>query len=278
MTTGAARVHTRRVDGVTYHGYDVAGYPTGVHRGLPSPHLTLVIGIDDPLTMLGADGPVARDVVIGGLHAEPVTIAHEGRRRGIYVAVDPLVAGDLFGMPAGALRAPDLDGADVLGALAPELHERVNTAPDWRARFAVLDALLPAAAGRGAPTPGAEVRRAWQRLVRGGVAVRAVADEVGWSERHLGRRFRAEFGVGPKTLARMARFDRVRHRLAVRAEVGMPLGLAELAADGGYADQSHLSREFVALAGCSPTTWVREEVQVGNVQDPTGAGGAPSRP
>lgn len=267
------------MDGVTYHGYDVEGFPAGTHRGLPSPYLTLVVGIDRPVTMLGDGGRVARDTVVGGLHRDPVTIAHEGRQRGVHVLVDPLAARTLLGVPAGALSAVDLDGADVLGAVAPELHERVNAAPDWASRFAVLDEiLLRRGTRRDPPAAHDEVRRAWRRLVRGGVAVRAVADEVGWSERHLERRFRAEFGVGPKTLARMARFDRVRHRLARRAVDGVPLGLADLAADGGYADQAHLAREFGVLAGCSPTTWVKEEVQVGKVRDPAGGPDAPSSP
>ena len=35
--------------------------------------------------------------------------------------------------------------------------------------------------------------------------------------------------------------------------------LAEVAAECGYADQAHLAREWSELAGCSPTTWLREE-------------------
>ena len=35
--------------------------------------------------------------------------------------------------------------------------------------------------------------------------------------------------------------------------------LAEAAHRCGYADQAHLTREWVALAGCPPSTWLREE-------------------
>jgi AraC-like DNA-binding protein len=74
----------------------------------------------------------------------------------------------------------------------------------------------------------------------------------------------------------MARFDRTRRRLARRAAAGAPLGLADLAADAGYADQAHLTREFSSLAGLSPTRWIAEEI--GYIQDAVPPDPAPSTP
>lgn len=79
-----------------------------------------------------------------------------------------------------------------------------------------------------------------------------VADEVGYSRRHLTTLVRDECGLAPKQLQRIGRFQ------ASRAMVGRR-PLAEVAARCGYADQAHLSREWGALAGCTPTTWLREE-------------------
>jgi AraC-like DNA-binding protein len=33
-----------------------------------------------------------------------------------------------------------------------------------------------------------------------------------------------------------------------------------VAADAGYFDQAHLTREFHAFAGCSPTRWMADEI------------------
>ena len=113
---------------------------------------------------------------------------------------------------------------------------------------------------------------AFGRISRGDVPIAALATEIGWSGRHLTGRFRAEFGVRPSVAGRMARFDRARHEIVRRAGRGA-LDLAGVAADHGYADQAHLAREFRALAGCSATTWVTEEVRsglVGSVQDDAG--------
>jgi AraC-like DNA-binding protein len=55
------------------------------------------------------------------------------------------------------------------------------------------------------------------------------------------------FGYGPKVLARILRLQR-----ALRSP-HRTTDLARVAADAGYADQSHLSREVRALTGQSPT-------------------------
>jgi AraC-like DNA-binding protein len=100
------------------------------------------------------------------------------------------------------------------------------------------------------------VAYAFTRLLRAGgdLPVGELAGEVGGSARHLTNRFRDEVGLRPKEAARVVRFDRVRRRLAPGVR------LADLAADAGYFDQAHLNREFRALAGCSPSAWMADEI------------------
>jgi AraC-like DNA-binding protein len=85
------------------------------------------------------------------------------------------------------------------------------------------------------------------------VPISVVAAEIGWSGRHLTDRFRAEIGLRPKEAARVARFDRARRALRPTAR------LADVAARHGFADQSHLVREFHAFAGCAPSRWLADE-------------------
>jgi transcriptional regulator GlxA family with amidase domain len=90
------------------------------------------------------------------------------------------------------------------------------------------------------------------RLERDPAAARvaALGPLVGLGERQLRRRFRAGVGYGPKTLARVLRFQRL---LALLRDdrPGRP-GLAEVAVMAGYADQAHMTAECVRLAGRSP--------------------------
>jgi AraC-like DNA-binding protein len=73
-----------------------------------------------------------------------------------------------------------------------------------------------------------------------------LAGEVGWSRQRLWSRFRAQIGLTPKVAGRLARFDHAAHLLAA----GRPA--ASVAADSGYADQSHLHRETREFAGLTP--------------------------
>jgi AraC-like DNA-binding protein len=88
---------------------------------------------------------------------------------------------------------------------------------------------------------------------------------VGYCRRHLGTLLRAEVGISPKEYQRVARFERSRALLIAAAASGRP-SLADVAAGAGYADQAHLAREWVRLAGCPPSTWIAEELPF--VQDP----------
>jgi AraC-like DNA-binding protein len=185
---------------------------------------------------------------------------------GLQLSLTPLGARRLLGMPAGELAALDRPLDDLLGPLAHELVERVRAAPDWRARFAAADDVL-CRVTRPRPDPAAEVAEAWRLTLASGGRLRVaeLARHVGWSERHLTSRFRAEAGLGPKEAARVVRFDRARRALAARVAAGSPPDLARLAAAAGFADQSHLTRDWRAFTGLSPLRWLAAEI--GFVQD-----------
>lgn len=258
-----------------YSGYREVGTAPALHRGLPSPWITLILTLDEPLTMLdaGLDGPGGTrrdfDALIGGLHTTPAFIRHEGRQSGIQVSLKPLGARALLGMPAGELTAVDLPAATVLGSRwVDALRERIRAAVSWRQRFDLVDsALLGRVRGAGDRIrPAPEVAYAWDLLIssQGRASVDALGREVGWSSRHLRTQCRLETGLSPKTLGRVVRFDRARRLLGARPLRGGP-SLADVAAHCGFADQSHLTRDFRELAGLSPAAWLRAESR--SVQD-----------
>src|SRR5262249_12610058 len=80
------------------------------------------------------------------------------------------------------------------------------------------------------------------------ITVSSLAAELGTSPRHLHRRFLALVGVSPKRLERLARFARAWRQ----ATWGPPLTWADLALANGYADQSHLVREFQRFGATPP--------------------------
>jgi AraC-like DNA-binding protein len=253
-----------------YSGYRQAGGMPGRHRGLPSPYVTFIVTLDDPLVVAAPcdprQAPDVYETLVGGLHTTPTIIAHDGAQSGIQLSLEPPgVQALLGGVPAGELVNIDVHACELLGGFAAELTERVRLARTWPERFAVLDALLQR---RLDPErqPRAEAAAAWDVLARsrGQVSIADLADELGWSERYLSQRFASEFGLSPKVAARVMRFDRARRLLQQRIVSGAPPRLTDLALECGYYDQAHLTREFCEMAGCSPSRWVVEELR--NIQ------------
>jgi len=76
---------------------------------------------------------------------------------------------------------------------------------------------------------------------------------LGMSNRQLQRRFLHAVGYGPKMLQSVFHFQRLLHALR-RQPSGR--SLADLAADLGYSDQAHMTREVQRFANCSPTTFL----------------------
>jgi AraC-like DNA-binding protein len=249
-----------------YQGYQLAGLPPARNVGLPSPFLTLIISLHEPLVIAAHPDP-AQDggsytTLVGGLHTRPALVTHDGAQSGVQIYLDPLAARSLLGVPAGELAELDVDADAVLGGLARRAREQMLAAPSWPARFAVLDRLLLARLrATDAALPSSEVVHAWRRLRTSGGAVRVetLVTETGWSARHLGAVLRRELGLAPKAAASVVRFDRARRLLTSTSG-----RVADVAAAVGYADQSHLDRDFRRFAGAPPSRWLADEVR--NVQ------------
>lgn len=256
--------------------YDVTTPTAGTHRGLPSPTLTLILPLEEPLEVSWAGVPGSRRStrsLITGLHTTPAHIHHGRRQVGIQLQLTPRGARALTGLPPGVL-AGQLCTLEDLAGDAPEalvhLPDEVATLPGDAALALVTRRLTEVLAAARAHGSRPEVDRALAQLARG-QAVAAVAGETGLSRRHLGTLVRAECGVSPKQFQRLARFTASveRWQSVLRAGAGT---VADVAASTGYADQAHLTREWTAFAGCTPTTWAREEFP--NVQAPEALGAA----
>jgi AraC-like DNA-binding protein len=155
----------------------------------------------------------------------------------------PGAGGPALAHPLHELRDRRVDVGDILPALACRLDPELTPAEALR-----LVALAVAELSQARP-PDDLVSAAARRLADPSARSAAVAGELGVSERHLRRRFHESVGYGPKTLHRVLRFRRFLGRLDA---ADGDSDLAGLAADSGFADQAHLTRECSRLAGLPP--------------------------
>jgi AraC-like DNA-binding protein len=188
------------------------------------------------------------------LVAGPDTGPHATRREpgvlsaGLRFAPGRLPA--LLGLPAAEVRDQRAPLAELHPALARRACERLEKG----------EPPLPVLLGLTLALPGEPAERA-VRVVAAhlgtGASAAATADRLGWTERSLHRRCLTAFGYGPAVLRRVLRF----RRAALLLYDGVPI--AEAAAEAGYADQPHLSREMRALAGVAPSKLYQRQAASG---------------
>ena len=259
--------------------YESSGMPEGDHRGLPSPWITFIVSVDGPVRVSGTvdEGdrfdPAAAtsyDVIVAGLHPVAARVEQPAEQRGVQLALHPLAAQALLGCRSAELLGPGDHGHEVLGRAATELHDRVGSRTDPDGWLDEVERWLRCRTADDRRTfVRPEIAAAWQvaQATGGRCRIEDLARTVQLSPRQLRALMIAETGLSPKQLCRQFRFDGVVARLADGDRT-----LAQIAAENGYADQAHLTREFRQMAGCTPTQWLAEERR--NIQD----GGHRNRP
>ncbi len=221
-------------------------------------HVSVRLG-NAPLRLFrdAADGigeGIARATVCGAREAYYIKL--EDGSPSVGAVLRPGAAQALLRCDAVALAGRHVDLEDVWGrAIVERLRGRLLAATGDAGRIALLEqALLERLQTVRAMHPA--IAQALRPL-RDGAAVHEVVAAGGLSHRHFIARFRAAIGLGPKAYARIQRLRRVRALLAA----GRPLDAAAL--DAGFSDQSHLNREFQALAGITPAAYRRAAVRGG---------------
>jgi AraC-like DNA-binding protein len=266
MVSQAAAPRLRR-HVLGYCGYEEETVGFTRRRELPSGEVVLIIGFGPKLETtyphLAPDRGSTHRSFVAGLHETHCLVATPGNQAGIQLNLTPLGAHVLLGLPMHELtnRVVELD--DLLGADGALLVEQLHDAPDWQARFALLDEVLVRRLDAARPA-SPDVAWAWRRLVDTGgrLPVGELCEELGCSRKHMLRRFNEQIGVAPKTYARVLRFQRAVHMLGHRdgaswvdereLGAGRWLSWGEIALECGYFDQAHMNRDFREFAGASP--------------------------
>jgi AraC-like DNA-binding protein len=192
-------------------------------------------------------------LIVAGPDGGPFLSPLEPGETVVGLRLRPGLAGSVLGLPMSELRNLRIPLADIWGRQGIELAERVGEAATPADRRRALEEAVAARIGElGLPDP--IVSGALRFLGRPGSRVGRLPEALGIGERQLLRRFDAAIGYGPKVLDRVLRFQRF---IARTAAVADDLDqLARVAADLGYADQPHLTRECRRLSGLSPAQLV----------------------
>ena len=160
--------------------------------------------------------------------------------------------GALLGMPLLHLRHRTVHLKDVLASQAHMVERQLKAARSDQERRTILEDFVAMRAHL--LSPRNSVCQSAARYLRCGT-LQGLASDLKLGEREIRRLFAEEVGLSPKALQRVLRFRKVLRmlpRLAQRQETA-----AAVAAEAGYADQAHMSRECRRLAGETPNSLAR---------------------
>jgi AraC-like DNA-binding protein len=219
---------------------------------LPNGEIDLVARITDRDVLVHVLGPRTRAVT------KPV---EEDVVHAVSIRFQPGGAYPFFGVPISALTDRGVSIETLWGRDGTELREALASAPSADAAARVLETALAQRLTSSKvfePAAATSVRRALRRMRDAETAPRieGLARELGVSARNLRRVFLDVVGVGPKTFARIVRFQRALRAANAHAEVDWD----EIALAAGYYDRSHLITDFRALAGVTPGSLRRSRV------------------
>jgi len=218
----------------------------------------LIISFGGPFSIALSRPPTAGDnwsSFAAGLHAGPVIMNSAGEAACVQVNFTPHGARRFFGLPMSELAARMVTLEDLGDRALLALRQQLGDETDWGRRLALVEQFVIA---RLRDTPWVESTTDWayreMQRTGGEIRISRLARTLGCSRKHLAACFARDFGLAPKSIARMVRFQRVLEH----ARCAVP-AWADIAAASGYADQAHLAREFLEFSGMTPTQWAARQ-------------------
>jgi AraC-like DNA-binding protein len=207
----------------------------------------------------GAGGPREPTLRLVGARSQYVDTDPAGRTLMIGLRLRPGVLSSLIGTEARHLTDRTASAEDVFGKAARDLLDRIVAAPIPESAAHDLAAFVVGkiSARPRRPTDPTVLAAALSRTA----SVEAAADAMGLTPRAVHRGAITGIGLAPKRLVRIQRL----HRALALLLPPRSRPLATAAAEAGYADQAHLSRECSELLGESPARFLARGVR--NVQE-----------
>ena len=190
-------------------------------------------------------------LILSGMRTKPGTLSFPNGVDAIGVILRPEAAYRLVGAPHSEITNSTFDGEEIFDAGARRLQDDLMDLPREEDRVARLQLWLCEWLRRHARRD-LTFEHAVRRLKQydGRLHIEALAREVGWSRRHLERRFLEHVGVGPKDLANVLRFHAVYKRMR-RSAAGHYVSVIQ----DHYFDQSHFLKAFKRYTGITPRVY-----------------------
>lgn len=231
------------------------GEPQQVERVVADGCCELIVHCGAPYRELGAPGAADRQpfAFLYGQLERSLLIAPTGHVDLVAVRFMPTGVAALFGLDVRALDSSAIALDGLLGARGRLVAEQVVERTSRRERWAVLANFLRVFVGRRLRRATSVATDVLAHLDDCGVHADSIAQRVGTSWRTIERAFDVAIGLSPRQFVQIRRVSEAANHLRIGA-----IGLADIAAACGFADQAHFTRTFQTLVGVSPGRYARE--------------------
>lgn len=221
----------------------------------------------------GHDGPTSHGpraasspaVFLTGIMRQSMLIGYTGPGTSFGIRFRPAGAGVFLRLPVHETTELRLSLHDVLPDLAARLEDALLLSPANMGPIVthLEQALLHRLTAIKEADPLTHAAVSLFAADRGTRDIAATAAHLGTSTRQLERSFASHVGLSPKQFCRILRLHKVLHLLR---NTPATVRWSSIAAECGFADQSHLVREMQSLFGLTPSALQREHELVAFIQ------------
>lgn len=173
----------------------------------------------------------------------------------IIVVFQPYGFNHLLGIPANEIREGIIAAEDIFGGKDSLLYEKLSEQPYVETKTQILNAFFIEQAAKKNLSNQNLIHPTLNYILKnkGVITVNNLVKYTGYSERHIERIFNESIGLNPKKFGNIVKLHFFLNLLKYKSSQS---NIADLCYEAGYADQSHLIREFKKYTGMTPTQYL----------------------
>jgi len=197
-----------------------------------------------------------RNVWFSGFRTEPISIPSGRESEMIIVQFKKGKASPFLSEPMHALTNYVVDAELVLKNEILDLRNRIKEATSIENKFTLLENNL-LRYYRSSLEENPFVKYVINRIIAkpNKISLKEVADDAGYSQKHIIKIFKKNVGTTPKEFLKIIRFQKAIEEIELRKEVNW----ASLAFDCGFYDQSHFIANFKTFSGFTPAEYMKQK-------------------
>ncbi|GGD75582.1 AraC family transcriptional regulator [Emticicia aquatilis] len=175
----------------------------------------------------------------------------------IVVVFQPSGINQLLGIAAHQLRDKIIDIADIFGLNGLSLHEILLEQENLNAKLYTLNTFFRELAKQALLANHALIQASLHFIIKtkGLTTIGDLVKHTGYTERHIERLFSEVIGLSPKKFGNIIKLHNFLKLLKSKSK---ETNITHFCYESGYADQSHLIKEFRKYTGITPTQYLND--------------------